>query len=244
MIQDRRIRLQGANNVRDLGGVPTMDGGTVRRGKLFRADALHRLTDDDLTVLAAYDIATVLDFRSTGELDSTGPGRLVEIGARHQHFPLMPEDPVGPGMTTIPASLGELYQGIARARERSERIAAAINELAHVENMPLIFHCAAGKDRTGITAATIYSILGVDRKTIVADYVITDEALQLLLGGLSEEERSQASQVSESFMRAEAVTITLFLDTLDSEFGSPEQWMLQSGATQDSFDRLREAMLD
>lgn len=242
MIQDRRIRLQGANNVRDLGGVSTMDGRTVRRGKLFRADALHRLTDDDLNVLGAYDIATVLDFRSTRELDSTGPGRLVEIGARHVHFPLMSEDPVGPGMTTVPASLGELYQGIAR--QRSERIAAAINEMAKVENMPLIFHCAAGKDRTGITAATIYSILGVDRETIVADYVMTDEALQLLLAGLTDEERAQAALVSEGFMRAEAVTITLFLDTLDSEFGSPEEWMLQAGATEESFNRLREVMLD
>lgn len=241
MIQDRRIRLQGANNVRDLGGVSTMDGRTVRRGKLFRADALHRLTDKDLDVLDAYNITTVLDFRSTGELASTGPGRLVEIGARHVHFPLMSEDPVGPGMTSIPASLGELYQAIAR--ERSERIAAAINEIAKVDQMPVIFHCAAGKDRTGITAATIYSILGVDRETIVADYVMTDEALQLLLAGLTEEERAQAAMVSESFMRAEAVTITLFLDTLDTEFGSPEEWMLQAGATQASFDRLREAML-
>lgn len=242
MDQDRRIRLQGANNVRDLGGVQIVDGRTVRRGKLFRADALHRLTDRDLEILRPYEITTVLDFRSSGELDSTGPGRLVEIGARHVHFPLMSEDPVGPGMTTVPASLGELYQGIAR--KRSARIAAAINEMANIESMPVIFHCAAGKDRTGITAATIYSILGVDRETIVADYVITDEALQLLMAGLTDEERAQAAMVSESFMRAEAVTITLFLETLDSEFGSPEAWMLQAGATEESFHRLREAMLD
>lgn len=241
MIKDRQIHLEGANNVRDLGGVHTADGREVRSGRLFRADALHKLTDADMQVLEPLGIVTIMDFRSDQEIEQTGKARLVEQGANHLHIPLMGSDPSRPEQYEIPPSLGELYQMMAR--HRAERFAEAINQLVLLENMPVMFHCAAGKDRTGITAAMIYSMLGVDRETIVADYVLTDAAMERVIAGMGDNVHPEARQYPASYMRAEAVSITLFLDTLDTEFGSPEEWLLRAGVEEASFDRLHEAML-
>jgi protein-tyrosine phosphatase len=237
----RLLMLEGASNMRDLGGVPATNGYTVRMGRLFRADALHALTDTDLEVLEPLGIQTVVDLRSRLEIDDFGIARVVDLGVRHLHAPLLGYEPIPANEHEIFPTLGESYRMMAR--NFAEHIASAINQISMPVDMPLIFHCAAGKDRTGVTAALIYSILGVDRETIAADYALTNEAMQRILASLTPDELAEARKLPPSYIHAEASSITFFLEALDIEFGSPQDWMLSAGVEEESFDRLREAML-
>lgn len=242
--EKRQLILEGAFNMRDLGHVATADGYEVRGGKLFRADALHNLTATDLETLGAFGIAAIIDLRSEAELTSTGPARLTEQGARHIHKPLMGGDPAKPDNQEEPGSLGHLYT--LMAKHGPNRFVDTVETLATIENMPAVFHCAAGKDRTGITAALIYSILGVDRETIIADYVLTDanmtRMMEQLMAGRPEMVRD--NPYPEGYMRAEDATIRTFLSEMDEEFGSPTEWLLTNGLRESSIETLRKELLD
>lgn len=240
----RQLVLEGAFNMRDLGHVHTTDGYEVRNGKLFRADALHKLTTADLELLGVFGIAAVIDLRSEHEIANTGPARLTEQGARHIHKPIMGGDPARPNRENMPDNLGHLYT--LMAKNGSDRFVDTVEALAAIENMPAVFHCAAGKDRTGITAALIYSVLGVDRETIIADYVLTDANMQRMRAQLIEgqpEIAAQAGSYPESYMRAEDATIRTFLSELDDEFGSPTAWLHASGLQESSVETLRRELL-
>lgn len=244
-INDRRqLALEGAFNMRDLGHVSTEDGYEVRNGKLFRADALHKLTPADLELLGKLGIQAIIDLRSENEIASTGPARLTEQGARHIHKPIMGGDPARPDRDNMPESLGHLYT--LMAKHGADRFVDTVETLATIENIPAVFHCAAGKDRTGITAALIYSILKVDRETIIADYVITDANMVRMRAQLMEgqpELANQTREYPESYMRAEDSTIRTFLRELDEEFGSPVEWLLKSGLQKSSIETLRRELL-
>ncbi len=238
----RHVVLEGAFNMRDLGGIPTADGYTVRTGKLFRADALHNLTPADLQVLGIYGIASVVDLRREDEIALLGKARLTDHGARHIHMPLMGDEALH-DETQLP-SMGEIYTMIAA--KWPDRFVRVIEAIAQVENMPAVFHCAAGKDRTGMTAALIYSVLGVERVQIVADYVLTDANMDRILKA----ERQQAATHSAapveypaSYSRAEAVTISTFLQSLDDQFGSPVAWLKHHGLPDSAIESLRRELL-
>lgn len=238
----RHMVLEGAFNMRDLGGVPTTDGYTVRTGKLFRSDALHNLTPADLQALGIYGIASVVDLRRDDEIAHLGVARLTDHGARHIHLPLMGNERLY-DESEIPA-MGEIYRLIAS--KWPDRFVRVVEMLSRQETLPAVFHCAAGKDRTGMTAALIYSILGVEREVIIADYVLTDANMEPIL----ELERHNAPprpddwvEPPASHTRAEAATISAFLDALDHEFGSPVAWLQNHGLPESAIESLRREML-
>lgn len=242
----RQISLEGAFNVRDLGHLTTSDGGAVRNGKLFRADALHKLTAADMELLGAYGIAAVVDLRSQGEIDRSGIARLTEQGARHIHVSLSSGDPANPATReNLPATMGESY--VLQAQLGAEKMVSVLETLANQDNLPAVFHCAGGKDRTGKTAAMIYSILGVDRALIIEDYVLTDANMTRMRETLAEthpELATQASQYPASYLRAQAETITMLLDWMDKTHGGPLEWLRAGGLQDATIESLREQLLD
>jgi protein-tyrosine phosphatase len=176
------IPLENASNLRDLGGWPTHEGRRVRPGLIFRAPALLELSDKDVATLAALGIRTVCDLRGERE----GMARPVRIaGARHEHFPIEPS--VGGSLRDI------LRTGIATGHANPDDMMALMRDAYRAyalqsfaqyrslfatmltdERVPLVFHCAAGKDRTGFGAALILTALGVGWEDVVADYLATN----------------------------------------------------------------------
>lgn len=246
--EQREIILEGAYNMRDLGHLETSDGYQLKPGKLFRADALHNLTDTDLELIGRLGIESVIDLRSDNEIEKTGPARMTEQGARYLHMPVMGGDPAKAYSSIRPDSLGKVYTLLA---ERSaDKFVGVIEALSTRGNQPAVFHCAAGKDRTGITAALLYSMLNVEREAIIADYVITDGNMmrmreQLLADRpeLAEAHAAEAAKYPSDFLRAEDSTIRTFLGELDEQFGSPVEWLLKSGLQESSIENLRQEML-
>jgi protein-tyrosine phosphatase len=171
-----RLPLSRGRNFRDLGGIATVDGRLTARGRLFRADELHGLSPDDLDLLAAIPIATVIDFRSTGEV-ARHPDKLPASVKDHLLLPIVPGglEPWDPDealrikgghgfMTDLYRSLVLDEPCVAMYREFFRCIQAR-------DRLPLLFHCSAGKDRTGLAAAFTQLALGVSRRDIMRDYM-------------------------------------------------------------------------
>lgn len=240
MIKERSTVLEGAFNWRDLGGITTVDGYEVKSGKLFRADALHKLTDSDLALLADLRMNTIVDLRSTPELNRTGIARLVEQGALHMQIPVM-EDVSGDAM---PHDLGDMYMHMVNVG--TERFVEVLEYLSSIENMPGVFHCTAGKDRTGITAAFIYSILNVDREAIIADYVLTDAAVPKIMERIQAEQPELLARAEGKPMRRSGATdeiLRSFLNSMDEDFGGPVEWLRKNGLSDNAMESLRKELL-
>jgi len=174
----RRLPLEGPVNFRDLGGYSAVDGRTVRRRHLFRSDALWRLTDTDVERVHALGVTTVIDFRTTHELEVNGWGGIELLDARHLHLPtfdttrpLIEDEEILRSLITAPDAYMSMLRNGAGA------YASALAHVAASED-PVVFFCAAGKDRTGVFAALVLGLLGVSDDDIVADYALTGEVIE------------------------------------------------------------------
>ena len=171
---ERMIVLEGAVNFRDLGGYEAGDGGRTRWRTLFRADGLGDLTESDLSVLRGFGIRTVIDLRSGSELER-GRFDVEAHPATFHHLPFIDELPDAQDFDRRPGLLGSQYLEIVR--DAGGQILAALEVLASPDALPAVFHCTAGKDRTGVLSAIVLSLLGVDEPTVVADYALSGEAM-------------------------------------------------------------------
>ena len=186
---ERLVPLEGTLNFRDLGGYPTSDGRRVRWGRIFRSDALGQLTDADLAYLEHLGVRLICDFRDDGEAERA-PSRVPDHpDLRIERFPIGAggdtNDVSGAGRDGLTdyvfagevgevtaATLGEFYVGMLE--NRTEPLVSVLERVADPANHALVFHCTAGKDRTGVTAALLLSVLGVDDQHILDDYALTD----------------------------------------------------------------------
>lgn len=187
------LPLAGAANVRDLGGLP-VTGGTVATATVLRGDALSTLTDGDLAQLTALGVGDVVDLRSEAEVAAHGADR-IPAGARHHLIPLLDDTTaaLSAALSTAlstgdtPALTALLGEGRAEAialagprRQLGSPVARAgyARLLTLIARAPgaLLFHCTAGKDRTGVAAALLLGLLGADEDTIVADYLASNTA--------------------------------------------------------------------
>jgi protein-tyrosine phosphatase len=241
---ERIVPLVGASNFRDLGGYPIVDGGFTRWGSLYRSDALHELTEPDIKVLRDIGLKTILDLRMEAEVSKSGRGRLGSEPARYHHLSVIDED--GGESRGIPAPTDDdlsnrymWYLDIGRGS-----VVQALNILSDSANYPLVFHCAAGKDRTGVLAALVLDIVGVERGVIVEDYVLTASRMQFvlerILRTLGEERRVE--DLPPNALTVQASTMEGFLESLDRQYGGARQWALAAGVPSDSLHSLSVSM--
>lgn len=178
----RVIALQGCSNLRDLGGYRAADGRRVRMGRVFRGASLANLTDADLVQFGTLGTRTVCDLRG-GQESGRAPSRLPEADAP-DIVPLSIEPRIGASLRDLLARnategkdmfavLQTAYS--AYATEHLPRYRALFTLLLEAGRLPLLFHCSAGKDRTGFGAALLLTALGVPRETVMADYLATNQ---------------------------------------------------------------------
>ncbi len=167
-----RVPLDGACNLRDLGGCPAADGRTVKRGLLYRADALDALTGRDVAALERLGLRTVVDFRSRKEA-AEAPDRLPATVRDYIQLPLLAGNVYDRDASPYGEGAAGMMRGIYAAlpHDGREQYAAFFRLLADPRHRPLLFHCTAGKDRTGLAAALFLSALGVEREAILDDYL-------------------------------------------------------------------------
>lgn len=250
--QERWLRLEGAVNVRDLGGLPTLDGRRTAHGVLLRSDNLQDLTPADVEVLhERLGVRTVVDLRTAGEAAREGATPLHALGVDHRQHSLVPEvlaagDPALDARV-LPDRTGMLPLQVYRGylEEASDAVVAAVRVLADPAAGTTVFHCAAGKDRTGVVAALVESAVGVTREAVLADYLLTAERVPAIVARLASSATYAADvtgrPLSGHFPQPE--TMAGILDLLDTEWGGARGWLLAHGLTEAELASLERRLL-
>lgn len=168
---DRSLNLQGVVNARDAGGYRTTDGHTVRTGLVYRTGELSKATDSDLADLTARDVKSVHDLRTSIEQQLMGVDK-VPAGATEYHNDIIGQAPPEVMASTLTAGT-DLYRAFITAPGASQGFADVLRDIAYNDGA-VLFHCTAGKDRTGWTSAVLLTLLGVDRDTVNYDYLLSN----------------------------------------------------------------------
>jgi protein-tyrosine phosphatase len=244
---ERRIPFEAVTNFRDLGGYRTRSGGRVQWGRIFRSDALHGMTDGDLATYDALGLRAVYDLRGeveVAEQPNPMPSRSLPILTR----------PAGDdtslsfdGMTSKDGErvLADIY--IRSFDHSAERIGELFSALTESDGLPAVFHCHAGKDRTGLVAALLLETLGVGRASILDDYELTaryrlraqqDQTFERLLKvGL-------APEAAAGVLTAPRWAMAAALEYLDRQYESIESYLTGPAAmTLPTLRRLRDELL-
>ena len=240
----RLLPLVGAYNFRDLGGYPTRDGRLTRWGQLYRSDTLHELPAADLDVLRGVGLASVIDLRTDAEVERTGRGLLGAEPVRHVHLPVVQEGGASQGAPTeAQEDLPQRYLWYLDVGR--DALVAALTLVGDPKSYPLVFHCAAGKDRTGVLAALVLDIVGVERNTIVEDYVLTAGRMDLILSRVrgNSDAETRLAEMPQFLLRAEAATMEAFLDGLYEKSGGARAWALASGVSAESLEAMSAQLL-
>jgi protein-tyrosine phosphatase len=237
----RVLAWDGSVNVRDLGGLPTEDGGETQFGRIVRADSVRRLSDDGWAALVAYGIGRIVDLRWHEELEADPPRELpVEV----VHVPLFGSRS---DMDEISELIAELEPPVESRRATyldalgrfSRNFAAAVDAVAGAPEGAVVVHCAGGVDRTGLVSALILRLAGVGREEIAADYALSGENWAPFMDEwirAAETEQEQDLRRLLSVVPAEAMAETLKL--LEAEHGSVRGYLREAGVSETSLDRL------
>jgi protein-tyrosine phosphatase len=240
---DRLIELEGAVNFRDLGGYATLDGQRTRWRVLFRADGLGELTEPDLAVLRQLGVRTVVDLRSGDEVEQSRFDVAAHPVTFH-HFPFIKSLPQPDEFAQAPGFLGTQYTEMLDLA--TSQIVGALTALAAPEARPAVFHCTAGKDRTGLLSALVLSLLGVPEETVVADYALSGAAMARLREKLKLKYPDGKLFIDDSdaiFSADPAHMVALFAH-LRQRYGTVADYAAEVGVPADVVDRLREALLE
>ncbi|MEV0648431.1 tyrosine-protein phosphatase [Phytomonospora sp. NPDC050363] len=258
----RHIPLEGSPNVRDLGGYATADGRTLVEGRLYRAGSLNALTDDDLAAVTALKLATVVDFRTPGEIQGAGADRLPDgltatllpIGGgdldQYYNAAFDPEERARllEGGRNAEALVG-INRGFVSSATEREQFAEALRLIADAESLPMLFHCTAGKDRTGWLSAILLTALGVDRETVTADYMLSNEYFlpggEELLAKLAGSGLDIDADLFRPLIEQRPAYLEAAFAEADERFGSFDGFLHKGlDLDDDTLDALRAALLD
>ncbi len=266
-----RLAIEGTFNFRDLGGAATEAGEhRVRSGKVFRADGLAQLSDRGRADIGGLGIGTVIDLRDIGERAKL-PDALDGLDVRHIELPVFddhffPSRPLSreemeaaadaTGMDLRDRSLGRIYE--LMIVHFGHRLAAAVDLIAEHCTEGVVFHCSAGKDRTGVIGAFLLDLLGVGRQEIVAEYAITSTHLsEGFLEAITRDfsDAGISGNLAATATAAPAELMHEILDRIAAEHGAAsakdggvpggvEAYLLAHGMDPATPERLRHCLLE
>ena len=243
------IALQGASNLRDLGGLPTADGRRIKRGLLFRAPALVALTESDVAIIAGLGLRSVCDLRGMRERETTPIG----LDVTHDlHFPIEPS--VGAGLKDIlrtgqvsghmtaddmHALLRQAYEAYALVSYTQYR--RLFEQIMTPGGLPLLLHCSAGKDRTGFGSALILTALGVAWEDVAADYLATNAQWRREIASNFD----LPPAVKDILLGAHLDLLTAAFDAVHDAYGSMDRYLEEAiGLGTAARARLAELLLE
>src|SRR5690625_1302746 len=230
-VEERHSAAESAStlvNLRDLGGMPTQDGTITRHGVLYRSDAPYP-NDSDTVTVDQWPPAAVLDLRSQRERDDVG--HEWTEGSRLYHWPLY--DQAAPISRDAP-NLVDLYGNILEAVPH--RVAAVVDVAAEAK-APLLIHCAAGKDRTGITVAALLLAADVEPEAVMKDYLATAANMAALRNRW--DVKGREITVAEEWLLTPRDAIEFVLEQFIAWRGGPVGWLTDHGARPESVEAWR-----
>lgn len=225
ILAERHLPMTGGYNFRDMGGIKTIDGRYVKWGKIFRSDDLHNLTDKDLHYLASIPLVSIVDFRSPDEIKRSPDKLPVSVKKDYAYS-------ITPGNLLAAKSLSDLKESQMDSAMMDMNI-LLVSDTSCVSNykdfftllqdekeVPLMFHCSAGKDRTGMGAALVLFALGVDENTVFDDYLSSN----IYLGDKYDQYIAQNPNLKPLF-QVKKEFIKAGIDKIKKDHGSVENYL-------------------
>jgi protein tyrosine/serine phosphatase len=246
--QLRALAVEGLLNVRDLGGLTTADGRRVRRGRVVRSDNLRGLTDEGAVTLVR-DVAPrlVVDLRTEQECAREGRGLSAVEHVRYVNLPLQPKAALSPEQVAAGLATNLYDDYVLQVHDNGAPLLTALELLSQEESLPVVVHCTAGKDRTGVLVALLLDLLGVEREQIVADYAATTANMPGILARIRASAFFQGNGLAAAptwIFESDPATMRGFLTYLDEQFGGTDRWAVAGGLSPDAITRLRDALLE
>lgn len=246
----RLVPLDTVFNLRDLGGYPTAEGRTVAWGRLYRSDDLGHLTGRDLDTVRSLGLRTVLDLRSDAEVAvATFPVAAHPVSLHHLPVLTRTWHEEEEDVLAVLADRATPYL-VARyldlLDEGGPALAAAVELMARPVAQPVLFHCAAGKDRTGVLAALVLSVLGVADDDIAADYTMSADAMTRRLAWLQANDPAGAVTMAgqpAGWLAAPTEVMHTVLRHVGEVRGGAESYLADHGVHRSTFDTLRYLLL-
>jgi hypothetical protein len=244
---ERHHPFEGCFNFRDVGGYPAADGRRVGWGRYYRAGRQDRMTEADLARVRELGIRTQIDLRRPDEVAEQGRGPLEDMGAAYHNIAVIPQG----GTHQLSRLVGD--SGISGRRylgylEFGPDSWLAMFELfAAADNTPIVIHCTAGKDRTGVSTAFLLSVLGVDRALIEADYALTNRDVPRQVEFIEQTTGLPEGMDRDTLLHLAGVPETAigeFLDGLDARWGGPIDYLRSIGVSDATLAAVREAFLE
>ena len=248
---ERRVLLEGTTNFRDLGGYATIDGRRTRWGCVFRSDAFHALTDDDVNRFGELGLRVIYDLRSDSERVSHPNVFAEDPTVRSVEMALSAGGDDAGGLPPLEqllegsAFLLGLYRGLVS--NGAPVFGTLLSGLAEPSALPAVFHCLWGKDRTGIAAALLLSALGVPQDDVVDDYMLTEQFrsqpdVMTALARL--EEAGVPPEAAAGVTSTPGWVIDAVLTELRDRYGDIDGYLLgPGGMTEQALQNLRRILL-
>ena len=229
-------------NCRELGGMPLAGGKTFRKGIFLRSGSPEWLNDEQIREVKDYGVKTVIDLRGIEELKGTGNPFAEDPDVKFYNIPLLNGDPNNDDDKTLEFitthTLGDYY--VIIGEEMGDRLAEIMRVLLNTDGL-ILFHCAHGKDRTGVVAAILYLLSGASREDIITNYAISYEYLKDFLAPFMRKMPENIRHI----LRSDAHNMVTFLDYVDSKWnGDIANLLLANGLTSGEIEALREKCIE
>ena len=255
IVSNKHVKLEGTNNFRDVGGITTLNGKHLKMGRIYRSDKLSELTESDLNKLGILEIKNVNDLRTQPEVDEEPDNLPKNSGITYNHLAVGSDSLMG-------ISEEEMIKKLKKFKpEQSEEfmIDATANfatdyrdsykklyDQLNNDKTPLVFHCSAGKDRTGVATALLLDVLGVDKETIYDDYLMSN--YYRYQGNEQKLEKAAVygidHKILRPFMDVREKYLDAAYDKIETDYGSVENYFKKGlGFTEADVSKWKKELL-
>lgn len=237
-----KILIEGLHNIRELGGMTTLDGKTTAFHRLIRSDALDHLDENAISELSSYPVGVVIDLRSEDEAENHPDNVKGDPRFTYYNIPLLRinADDINDGVIvdTIKTSLGHLY--VWMFENCKPYFAEVLRTILKEQGKTVLFHCAHGKDRTGLITAIFYLLCGVERKKIIENYAVSYDYVKDLVAPLMAKTTPNVHHI----YRSDAVNMEKLLKHLDDNYSGDVRVFLRSCELSDTeIEELKKILL-
>lgn len=225
-----RLPLEGVENCRELGGYSVKNGQQTNWHKFLRSSDLSKLTSADCSFLDAYGVNQVIDLRSADEIEKTPHPLMTADFCDYTNIPLITGDVSNLVFSQEDFTMAKMYVELL---ETSEGITPVFKKIAQTEGN-ILFHCAAGKDRTGVVAMLLLSLVGVSRQDIVSNYEVTFTNIPSLVAAFKTHEHT----IKEEYLQSKPESIITAYEHIESKYGSTEAYLIEKGLTTQEINQI------
>jgi protein-tyrosine phosphatase len=239
---NRDITLEGACNVRDLGGYPTASGQETAWRKVLRADSLHKLTAADRQELIDLGVSQMIDLRYEEEVAQAPNVFAAGTDVAYTNISLISGN-MGISTEQLPQNLAEMYMGMLD--DSQQAIRSVMQIIARSKDGIVLYHCTAGKDRTGVISALLLSLAGVSHEVIAQDYALTTERLQAIMPALRAHRPAQLTEEQyDMFLGSEPEGMLQMLEYMESTYHGADGYLRYIGISPDEIAALKRRMME